>query len=227
MVGLDIRCGSKGEEYRDKLRAVGEMIEAEFDDDFVLEIALRDSSGTWVEANTCKDAARIELSDDLAEMPPHLLKQLIDSAMTYAQTGEPEGEIPEVKKWIHQELWKFVDRSDIVPPRWGVMRRNLREALRLLKDRGLLDDLPPNVMFSGVYASVPHRVVCIPEDFGNEDDPVDKLAVKLYKECIMRHVVLNTLYGCDIDAPMECLVDDQENYATEAIMCEDAPADGE
>jgi len=226
MVGLYIGYGSKGEMYRDKLNAVGEMVEAEFDDDFVLEIALRESSGTWVEANTCKDAEHIELSCDLAEMPPHLLKQLIDNAMTCAQTGDSE-EMPEVKKWIHQELWKHVDRSDVTPPGWGVMRKNLREALRLLKDRGLLDDLPPGVIFSRSFESVPRRIVRIPEDFGDENDPVDVLAVKLYKECIMRHVVLNTIYGYDVDAPMECLVDDQENYATETIMYNDAPADGE
>lgn len=217
------------EEFREHLKKVGIEVESEFDDDFVLEIRVVETNNTFIEADTCKFGAHVEISEDLVHLPAEQLARAISCVMEQANSGIPVSLPHDAMLSIYNDLWKKVDRSQIPHARWGVMRKDLRDALRLLKDRGLLDDLPEGTVFTSSQweMSVPHRVIAIPIDYRSDEElTVQSLAMMLYMDVFVKHIVTNTMYGYDVDAPEDVLMKDQMGYASTVIK-DETTADGE
>lgn len=213
----------------ESIGSVLEILSSRYPVDMGFSVWVCNNSVVRLNAYTCEELTKFDISSALTYMPTDLLVEMLDSAMSSAahEDDEDPGILPpECLKWIHNNVWMYAYRGDFRFGGIGRMEPKLVEAIRKLKDTGLLDSMPSDIMLvrSHYDANVIKRRVWIPEclkDLGlDTDSSVPDIMKSVYRMCFLDHIVDHAVYGEDIDAPTDALENEMMDYAT-------AVADGE
>lgn len=193
-------------------------------------VYVHDDAHISLRAYDCEECTHYMISASLTFMPIEPLAEMLDQAMMHAahEDEEDPGIMPaECLEWIHNRLWCFVPKGDLVFGGIGRMEPKLREALKALKDRGLLDGMPGQGVTYVRYrkdADVIKRRVWIPQCLNDlevgDTATVPQIMKELYKRCFIDHIVDHAVYCDGLDAPVKALETEMMEYAT-------AVADGE
>jgi len=204
-----------------KLEEVVEEVSASYPDDMGFEIGVCDAS-TSLTVLTCEQGTRISLSDDLCLLPKEVLVSMIEATIDAAAHDETPVFDDSVRFWMSEKLWELVDRPitpyDVV--KYSKMPQMELDALRILKDSGLLDDLPKGTVYrAGAIGSsnIPHRIVRIPVVEIKEGMTRVSLAKQLYRDCfldlIVNHAIMNGL-----NMPEDPLKTEMMSYSESVIV---------
>lgn len=144
--------------------------------------------------------------------------------MRDAQNGEDNG-IPITFK---EYLYKFAyQRIPQVPSeywvKWTEVDKRILDALKMLKDVGLLDDMPSGATYvnSGNLASVMRRNVFIPSELGPADEQTlhntTDVAMKIYARYLLPHILANAVYADELEEDLNDLGRDMVHAAQMAL----------
>lgn len=199
------------EDIEPKLAEVERCLEGDGFPDMDIEVELVDNSRiselTYCRADVCSKAIHIEVTTDIFFSLSGLglsilIEEVIEEANDSSDHTISNPLACLLRGNVYVEGWKHRDEDPSLIAHWSKMDRCVVDAIKMLKEAGLLDDLPEHVFYVNEKerANVFQRKAYIPikaDEYGTTDAKI--IAKVIYQQYLVPHIVTNAVYTLKLD----------------------------
>jgi len=170
------------EMYRDAAKSLGRRIRDTYDLDDV-EVNLSFGTGTYLDINKCSKGLDITMSFDMLYLGEYTICEMIEQVV---HENVDEG-------FMNEQVRRIGEMALTDPEfeiKWTKVDLKVRLALGLLKEKGLLDDLPKGTRFMRSescvrrWIQIPMTAECVTHGADPNNFSIQELAIRLYSEFI-------------------------------------------
>lgn len=207
------------EDIDPKLAEVERCLEGDGFPDVDVEIELVDNSRilglTYCRADVCTKASHIEVTTDIFFSLSSIGLSILIEEVVEEANGSSDHTISNplaclLRGNVYVKGWKHRDEDPSLIANWSKMDKYVGDAIKMLKEAGLLDDLPEHMFYVNEKgrANVFQRKVYIPikaDEYGTTD--AKSIAKIIYQMYLVPHIVTNAIYTLNLENYVEVQMD--------------------